>query len=385
MRVLFVAAGSAATVFAMAPLATAARNAGHQVIMAANDDMIGVITGSGLPAVSVCTLPISHFIYTDRTGQPVSIPADAAEQTLFTGRWFGRMAAAWLRPLRSLAQAWRPDLVVGGTMCYAASLLARHLGIPHVRQAWDAIEATGIDRGADEELRPELAELGLDNLPEPDLFVDVCPPSLLPPTPHPARRTQPMRWISASGQRQLEPWMYTSGERPRVCLTAGSRVADGEAEQDFRRRSYEFLRSLAVAFLSLGADLVIAAPETVAASLRAELPEVRAGWIPLDVLAPTCGVIAHHGGGVTSMTAVSAGLPQVIIPQGAVLVPPARRLAGFGAAVTLAADPSAQAVADACGQVLDDPWHRKRAVELSAEVAGLPPPADVVAALEDLV
>jgi glycosyltransferase len=54
---LFVAAGSPATVFALAPLATAARNAGHQVVMAANDDMVPVITSSGLPGIATTDLP----------------------------------------------------------------------------------------------------------------------------------------------------------------------------------------------------------------------------------------------------------------------------------------------------------------------------------------
>ncbi|MET7935540.1 hypothetical protein [Streptomyces sp. NPDC005322] len=40
MKILFVASGSPATVFALAPLATAARNAGHDVFMGAVEDMV---------------------------------------------------------------------------------------------------------------------------------------------------------------------------------------------------------------------------------------------------------------------------------------------------------------------------------------------------------
>jgi hypothetical protein len=109
-------------------------------------------------------------------------------------------------------------------MIYAAPLLAAHLGVPNVRHTWDAVEVTEVDPGADQELAPELAALGLDRLPEPDLLLEVCPESLRPPVAPPARRTLPLRWISTNGQRRLEPWMYRTGDRPLVCVTAGSRV-----------------------------------------------------------------------------------------------------------------------------------------------------------------
>jgi glycosyltransferase len=385
MRMLFVAGGSAATVFALAPLATAARNAGHEVFMAANDDMTSVITSVGLPAISAGPQPISHFIYADRSGQPVEIPADPAEQALFTGRWFGRMAAAWRGPLLDLAAAWAPDVVVGGTMAYAAPLLAAQLGIPHVRHAWDIVEATQIDPGADAELGTELGELGLDRVPPPDLFIDVCPPSLGPPVPPQAQRTERMRWICGNAQRRLEPWMYTRGARPRICLTSGSRVAREGDEQDFRRHAYEFLRALAAELATLDADLVIAAPDAVGARLKDELGDIQAGWVPLDVLAPRCDLLVHHGGGATCMTALSMGLAQVIIPQGAVLVPPARRVARYGAGITLAdGDDSPSSVAKACQEILGTPSYSERAAGLAEEIAMLPAPAEALRAVERL-
>ncbi|MFF4412780.1 glycosyltransferase [Streptosporangium sp. NPDC001559] len=383
---LFIAGGSAATVFALTPLATAARNAGHEVFMAGTDTMAPVIAGVGLPAVSASSVPMSRFIYADRRGTPVEVPSDPAEQLPFTGVWFGRMAADWLGPLLELAREWRPDVVVGGTMMYVAPLLAAHLGVPYVRHTWDAIEVTEVDPGAERELEPELAELGLDRLPEPDLLLEVCPPSLLPPKSLPAKRTLPLRWIAAPGQRRLEPWMYSRGDRPRICVTAGSQAAPPKEAQDYRRRSFEFLRSLATKVDALGTDLVIAAPEGVAEELRPQLPGARVGWIPLDVVARRCDLLVHHGGGVTSMTALSVGLPQVIIPQAPIMVPAASRIADRGAAiVVLPGEDTADAVADACRNVLAGPSYAERAAGIAGEIAALPTPTEVLAALEDLV
>ncbi|GLY32459.1 nucleotide disphospho-sugar-binding domain-containing protein [Kineosporia sp. NBRC 101731] len=387
MRILFVAGGGLATAYALAPLATAARNAGHQVVMAANDDVVPAITGSGLPAVSVSSAPITRFIYADRFGDPVDIPTDPAGQVAFTGEWFARMSAEWLGPLERMARVWKPDVVVGGTMSYAAGLLARRLGVPYVRHAWDAIDASGVDEGAVRELLPELAELGLDTLPVPEVFIDVCPPALAPDQTLPAGRRVPMRWVPTNGQRALEPWMYTREDRPRVCLTTGSRVRADAPQGDFRRHGYELLLAVAEVTRTLDVDLLVAAPDESALAIGAALPGVQAGWIPLDVMVGSCDLLIHHGGGTTALTGLSAGVPQVIIPQGAVPGLGAERIARHGAAVCLTASEAADdpgAVADACQEVLKQPSYTERAREAAAQIAAMSTPSAVVSVLEKL-
>lgn len=374
MKTLFIAGGSPATIFALAPLATAARNAGHQVFMASTEEMMPVVTGMGLPAISVTHLTIQHFITTDRSGRSLEIPEDPVDEMLFTGRWFGRMAAASLDSLLDMAKDWRPDLVVGGTMSYAAPILAAHLDVPFVRHAWDAGEPTGMDPGADEELQPELRMIGLDRIPDPDLWVDICPPSLRPPHAPPAHM---MRWIPGNRQRQLEPWMYTRGSRRRVCVTAGSRVT--------RDQSLEFLRGLVKNVSMLDVEIVIAAPDAVTSDLRAELGDVRVGWIPLDVVAPTCSLIVHHAGGVTSLTAMNAGVPQLLLPTGANFVAPSQRISDFGAAITLlSGQDTPDDITAACQELLSNPSYSDRARALAEEIAALPLPAEVVGALAKL-
>ncbi|AJT68457.3 hypothetical protein T261_6855 [Streptomyces lydicus] len=379
MRVLFVTGGGQATVFSLAPLATALRGAGHEIFMAANSDLMSATEAAAIPAVSTTDLPIRHFISQDRQGRPVPPPLDAgvAEQGVFTGRWFGRMAAASLGVLKEFTAAWRPDVVVGGTMTYAAPLLARHLGVPWVRLAWDAIDATHVHPGADEELQPELSELGLAHLPEPDLFIDVCPPSLRPAAARPA---SPMRYVPANRQRQLEPWMYTRGDRRRICLTAGSQVT-----RDGHHKLFEFLTRTVAELAPLDAEVLIAAPDGLAADLREACGDVRAGWFPLDVVAPTCDLLVHHGGGVTSLTGMYSGTPQVIVPGAEMLADAAERLAGYGAAVTLKTGEDApDAVGAACREAVSDVSYVTRAQALRDEITAMPSPNQMVGALADL-
>ncbi|MDT9691519.1 glycosyltransferase [Streptomyces sp. P9(2023)] len=374
MKILFLGAGSAATIYGLTPLATAARNAGHQVVVAAPRNVLPDIAALGLTPFSVTSTPIPHFRTKDRAGNAVTVPDNVVEGRLFTGRWFGRLAAASMEPLLGLAEDWRPDLVVGGTLTYAAPLLAHRLGVPYVRQAWDGKDFDGIDPGAAEELRPELAELGLDRLPDPALFVDISPPSLRPDNALPA---QMMRWTPVNQQREVEPWMYTRGERRRVVVTGGSRGLN-----------FDFVKDMVEKVSDLGVEVVVAAPEELAAKLRDQVDGIRAGWIPLDVVTPTSDLVVHHSGGVTSLTALHFGVPQLSVTESqdnASHIASLERLADFGAGLSLKPhELTAERIGAACRELLDDPSYTRRSQLLAQEMAALPLPSEVVGVLEQL-
>ncbi|WP_256104216.1 nucleotide disphospho-sugar-binding domain-containing protein [Streptomyces sp. ODS05-4] len=375
MKMLFLTGGSPATVFAPAPLAAAARLAGHEVLVASPDEMVPFTSAVGLPTVPVTAGTMRGFMFADRDGRALDLPADPGERLRFNGRGFGRFAAASLPALRALAADWAPDLVVGGSLCYAAPLLAAEVGVPFVRHTWDLGEPPGIDEGAADELAPELSALGLDGLPGTDLWVDICPPSLrAADAPGPR---QSMRFVPYNEQRALQPWMYRAPERPRVCVTAGSRVSHED--------ELAYLQDLLDSVADLDVELVVAAPEAVARGLKADPDRVRAGWIPLDVLLTTCRLIVHHGGGQTSLTALNAGVPQLLIPNIPKMLPPCERISARGAALTLPADRQSPAeLRAAAEEILGAPSYLAQARAVRAEIARQPGPAEVVARLEDL-
>jgi UDP:flavonoid glycosyltransferase YjiC (YdhE family) len=342
MKFLFTAGGGQATVFAAAPLATAARNAGHEILLAADEPLLGTAQAIGLPAAA--------------TPHP-------------------KLTSARLDALTDLAAAWHPDLVVGG-LSYVPGVVATRLNVPYVRQAWDVPRAD-MKQQAEEDLRPELDRLGLAGLPDPDMFIDVCPPPLRPSYNLGA---QPMRWIPRNRQCRLESWMYTRAPgRHRVLITSGTRTRLlGIPASSMRHLVRQLTRA--------GAEVLIAAPEEAAIQFGAELGDVRIGWIPLDVVASTCDLAVHHGGATTAMTIMNAGVPHLIIPDNGYGKAVAQAVSGFGAALMLPPEQDGQdpgaAIAAGCREVLSTPRYGQRARALVTEIAALPTPAEVVRALE---
>ncbi len=353
MKFLFTAGGSQATVFAVAPLATAARNAGHEILLAADEPMVATAEAIGLPAVAVTPEPIRH-------GQ------DA------------RTASGRLDALLDLAQDWPPDLVIGG-LSHVPRLLTTRLKVPYVRQAW--VPMPDVDRRAEEELRPEVQRLGLTELPAPALFIDVCPPSLRSSHQPDA---QSMRWIPRNRQRRLERWMYTRPiGRRRVLITSGTRTLMLDTPGSSMRHLVDQLTLT-------GAEVLIAAPDGAVEKFGAQLGDVHIGWIPLDVVARTCDLAVHHGGATTAMTFTNAAVPQLIIPDNGYGNAVAQALSRFGAAIRVSLseqgpdqDPT-EVIAAGCREILANPRYAERAQALAAEIATLPTPAELVRTLETL-
>ncbi|GHD17609.1 dNTP-hexose glycosyl transferase [Nocardiopsis kunsanensis] len=365
MKVLFVPGNSPYPVYSHTPLATSLRNAGHQVFMGGIDWVLPKIAAMGLPPVKIAPLTVEEV-----ASFVSSMPSDPEESARAVGGVYARIALDSLDTLTELAENWRPDIVVGGGMFYCAPLFAHRIGVPSVRLEWDRLDTRMYDPGSVEVLRPALEKEGLERVPDPDLWLDVCPPSLSDPS---APRTQPMQWMAANPQRPLEPWMYVKPDRPRIYVTAGTRLQETRV-----------LREMADHVTGLGAEIVIGAPEDLVEPLSKEVPEARVGWFPLDVLAPTCDLIVHHGGGGTDMTALKSGVPQLVVdpeyPTRAVRV-----LDEYGAAITLIGEEaSPEAVGRGVREILLDTSFRQRSRELASEMSQMPKPAEIVPLMEEL-
>lgn len=178
--------------------------------------------------------------------------------------------------------------------------------------------------------------------------------------------------------------MYTRPKgRPRVLITSGTRTL-------MLRTPGSSMRHLVDQLALTGAEVLIAAPEGAAEEFGAELGDVRIGWIPLDVVAPTCDLTVNHGGGTTVLTGMAAGVPQLIIPEVARSRAVAQAVSGFGAALTVEPQQQepdqdwAEMIAAGCREILSSPRYAEQARTLAKEIAALPTPSEVAPRLEAL-
>jgi hypothetical protein len=109
-------------------------------------------------------------------------------------------------------------------------------------------------------------------------------------------------------------------------------------------------------------------------------------WWPQADVMPESAVVVGHGGFGTTMTALAAGVPQVVIPLFAAdQFLNAELVARSGVGVCL--DGGLEAVArlpTAIEGVLADPSFRQAAAEIVADIKRLPPVADAVHVLESI-
>ncbi|MFF9149759.1 glycosyltransferase [Streptomyces sp. NPDC014861] len=376
MRILFFTGGGRATVHALLPLASACRTEGHEVIVAAPQEDVAAVTEHGLPAFAMSEMGVFKAMFWDRDGNKLDRPRGEAAECEFASRGFARMAADSFERVADLADHWRPDLVVGGTRNYGAALIAHHAKVPYVCQAWDALERDPQDlEYVADELRPELEKLGLDTFPREDLYVHITPASLRPEGAEPA---QYMRWTPGSTQLPLEPWVYRRTERKRVLVTSGSRAAMIDT------LGVAFFRPVLENPVFQDVELIVATQEPVAEALRAEWPGIRAGYVPLDTVVPSCDLLIHHGGGQTCMYAAAAGVPQLVFPDMLASAIPMRRFDAYGASITLNLVEPPERIEEAGRAILTDPSYRERARALAEEIAALPSTSAIVRKLEEL-
>ncbi len=381
MRVLFTTVPLHGHFFPMVPLAHALRAAGHEVLVTSPAHFTGVITEAGLPAAH-CAPPLrfADIMTIDRNGNPVAPAKTAAERHDAAGRAWGRLTARTLDRTLELVEQWRPDVIVSEPSEHAGSLAATLRGLPWIEHGWGVSTIPEARPPACDELAPELARLGLVDLPAPDLSLHVCPPSLQRPDA-PGSRNHRMRYVPYNGPAVLPEWTLGERDKPQVCLTFGS-LLPRLGFRDFR----SVLAEIAAALPGLGVELVVGLENELAAAWAPLPPGVRSvGWIPLSLVAPACDLIVHHGGSGSMLTAAAAGLPQLALPQTADQFENATCLSNFGAGRQLVGENvTVDIIMNTCREMLADSSYRDRAAVLAAENAAQPAPADVVSVLHTL-
>jgi UDP:flavonoid glycosyltransferase YjiC (YdhE family) len=361
-RVLLVAPPGNGHVFPIVPFAWALRAAGHEVLVATCGVSLHACTHAGLAVVNVgvgldvAALQNRHAAAFAHAFPPVD-GGEAARLPLFDDLCDATAAATL-----AAAREWRADLVVYTAEASAGLVAATAMSVPAVFVSVGLVHSPSMMAGVQTRTAATAASLGCSRLDQPAAWIDLTPPSLRTG----GAEGWPMRYVPYSGGYTRSPDAEPSPRR-RIAVTLGTIVP--------------FVFGLAPLVAVIDAARHVDAEFVVAhgaahGRVLGPLPDnVRAlSWTPLDELLATCQAVVHHGGFGTAMTALAAGLPQLIVPMGSDNFANARLLAGRGAAIVC--DGRNVTPADLDRLHCDDRL-RDEARTLRGEIARMPPPADV--------
>ncbi len=387
MRVLTAAAPGSGLFLPTIPLAWALRSAGHEVMVANTGAASRTIAASGFSTVDVAP---DADVFANFMAASQAINATPPGRPRPRRGGMGLFGEEMADGLLKLAESFRPDLVVSTLEQGAGQIVAAQLGIPYVEQSVRLAWAGSDDQARKYRdsvaayLEPTRERLGVPGpWTEPAAVLDIRPPSLG------GRASQSqwlMRYVPYNEGRLLPEWVFDKPERPRVCVTMGSvlgTLPDGSSLQELFVAA---VRAILVELGELDIEIVVAMGDTELEAAGPLPDRVRiAGWVPLSALLPSCTAVVHHGGAGTSLTALTAGVPQLVLPRTADQPANAEVLAARGVGILMRPDEiSPAAVRNNLVRLLDEAGFRRAAEEVRDEIGGMPSPAEVVGRLEAL-
>ena len=363
-------------------LALACRAAGHDVLVAAPESYAGAVARTGL----------AHAPFADAPQEPMGavfarVPSLGHEEAnaVVMAEVFGRLDAQAAFPgLASVVEEWRPDVVLRDPAELGSLAAAEAAGVPHAEVA---IGVAALMDWARTHLVDPLGELDrIAGLPAGRSYracagapvfsmvpecMEATPPSA--PVAGGTGRVTRFRSGTAPSRGHLPP-PWGDPDAPLVYVTFGT-VAAGLGH----------LSGLFAGALSALADLPVRVLLTTGHAADAVLDDVPANarverfW-PQEQVMPLAAAVVGHGGFGTTLSAFTAGVPQVVLP----LFTTDQRLNGdvvsaLGAGVCVPGGPGGVGgLGAAVAALLADPGARARAGHVAARIAELPTAAEVV-------
>ena len=382
MRVLITSLSALGHVHPMVPLALALQEAGHAVRWLTGPDASDRLERVGIEAIALGPAfePL-RAEYRRRYPDAARLPPRAVPDHVFP-HLFGEIAPPAMLPAAiGVVEAWRPDVVVNEAGDLAAPIAAAHGGVPSVTHGFGLLTPRHRVEAASALVAPLWRSVGLDPRPYAglydSLYLDIYPPSLRSGDSAHVPHAVSMRAVAFddAGDPPPDPWLDApEGSDPLVYLTFGTVARDHSA--------------LRVALDGIAARhvrvLVTVGASGDPADLGPQPDHVRVErYVPQTHVLPRCAAVVSHAGSGTFLATLANGVPQVCLPQHADQFLNADACQASGTGIALDPDrASAIAVGEALDCILADPAFAARAREVAAEIADMPAPSAVVAAIE---
>ena len=378
MRVLLASTSGAGHFGPLVPFAHALRRAGHEILVAAPISAQPRVERAGLPSICFAD-PLERDLAPVWERVRAAAPDEA--NRLVLGELFGRVRARAALPGVELAiDAWRPDVVVRESCEFASAVAAEAREIPVARvgaflqtleELRDPDGGAGRRRAAPVG-RPASDPAGTRLAASP--YLTLTPASFeLPDGPEPPRtwRFHDARAAAAGGAAAGD----AAARVPELRLGGGD---DRLLPRPLPRRHRRARRPADPAARDGRRGRRPGRARPLPAHVRVER------WIPQAEVFTEADAMVGHGGFGTTVGALLAGVPQVVVPLFADQPYNAQRIAGLGAGLTAGSEDPAS-VRAAVERVLAEPAFRFAAGRVALEAQGLPSIDAAPAALEGLV
>ena len=376
MRVLFTASPLVGHIFPMLPLMNAARDAGHEVVMATGAEMVPDVRRRGFTTWTVGPGIAEAIAELRQASEP---PAASPGEQL--GRdaihLFARPSARRARDLIPRATAWRPDVVISEITELAGREVASVTGALPVTHGFgthvpDTLAFAGV---MFDHVSSELGTPNRRHAFETGIYIDPCPPGLQSGQlgAMDVRPVRPSVGQTDPDDRLPRQFLELPG-RPLVYVTLGTVFNDPE-----------LVRSVLDAVADLPISVAVTTGPGTDASIIGPRPAnvAAAPFVPQALLMPLASAVVSHTGSGTMLGALASGLPQVCLPRGADQFANADRVHSVGAGIRLLPDEvTPESLRAAVTAVLDDPGYARAATAMRDEIAAMPSAAEV---LDDLV
>lgn len=361
------------------PLARALRARGHDVAFATAESWHRHVETEGFPALAAgVDHRAARRVRFDAQQRRIARLSELERRHyVFTYLFAEGHAPGKVDDLLAAARTWRADALVHESGDLAAPLVATMLELPSVHHAFGTVVSLSILERAAAAAAPLWRRAGLEPDPYAGVFrglhVDLAPPALDGDRPlGESVRLRPL--LEAEGSPP--PWLAEL-RRPLVYATMGTVFNTPEA---FRRLIDVLAGQPVGALVTVGRDIDPDEVGPAPANVRLER------FVPQAHVLPDSAAVISHGGSGTMLGALAAGVPLVLLPQGADQFENAVRCERNGVAAVVWPDRAdAAAIADALGRVLAEPSFREAAGRLAAEIAAMPSPDEVAERVETYV
>jgi UDP:flavonoid glycosyltransferase YjiC (YdhE family) len=380
LRVLCTSTGGAGHVHALAPVARALRDRGHDVrwaVAADGGEAVGAMgfewTAAGL------TTSARRDAASASIARIMRLPMDERRGPLFAALFARAAAPVMQRELAPIIGDVGPDVMLRETGELAAAAMAASRGIPLVTVAFSGVLPERARGEVIDDLRPLWHAEGLGDPSWADvygqLYLHPFPVSFGQRPDSPVVR--PIRPDRGAPSAKVAGWVAALGvDRPFVYVTAGTEPPSVTFPW---RELFAALADLAVdAVATIGPHVDPAALGAAPANVRVER------FVPqADLLARAAAVVSHGGAGTVLGTA-SHGRPQLVVPlfadqwENGVAV----RDAGCGTVLGPTAR-GVEALEQALVRLLAGS-HRDAATRVAGEIAAMPTASDLAAEIEVL-